>query len=267
MDNAIQLRQPAPGRGQRLGPGQGAEGGGPADAPGAKVGTVDIVAQVADADLPVCIAAEETVISRPVPRPGKMQVFRSGKVVFRSYERKLRLVTSIDTMQLKQGGVKFFLRWPGGPDAFELAKLEGEVSGNIRQGVFTGVKEGYQWLFNGLSVNPGDIRKRRLEFYKAAFSARAKKGPWEVDVAKGLVGSVFVKMTGTTDTAKRIHDLRLKSQPGVEDICEEDLGGLSQVPDCGKPPKELLKEPNKFVKVPFYIKGSWDLPDVGLDIL
>lgn len=213
-----------------------------------------------------------------------------GKGVLGDARRPTRLDLSLDSGNFGKllarlghpgrikGGVARFtgtLGWPGGLEAFELARLDGNLEIGVKQGQFLKVEPGAGRLLGILSLQAlprrialdfRDVFSEGFAFDEIAGKARLERGIAHLQQL-GMNGpAARVTMSGSTDLARETQDLRVAIQPRMEESMAV-AGALLGGPAVGLGTLiagKVLKDPiGQVVAFEYQVTGTWAEPVVA----
>lgn len=164
------------------------------------------------------------------------------------------------------------LNWPGGPAAFSLEHLEGDLSLKARDGRLVHVDEGAGKLLNLFSL---DSLQRRLtldfsDLTKEGFSFNEMSGHFAVMDGDAYTSdftikgsSAIIEITGRTGLIARDYDQMVTVTPQVSSslpIAGAIAGGPAVGAAVFLAEKLVGKEFNRMTKVQYHVSGGWDNP-------
>ncbi len=180
----------------------------------------------------------------------------------------------------KKTGVELELDWPGRPDEFELAGLNGAVSLRLDDGVILERNNSAQifrifnllnadTLWRRLKLDFSDLYERGVAFDAISGKARLNEGLLTMDPELQVAGpSGAFKLSGNTDLASGALDMRLVVVlPLTQNLplaallmgAGAPIGGALFVLD------KLLGDPlSKLTSATYDVTGTWDEPKVDL---
>ncbi len=185
------------------------------------------------------------------------------EINLKQFSRPTPFTKSAESFSASEGQLKLKGSWPGSLNQFALKQATGELNGHLRSGKWTGVKSFIQSLFNTLSLNFEDARKRVMRFSRMTLDFKVEPGLIQVREARALFGSVFAKLDGTLTYPARQLELEALITPAVEDIAEDEVGF---VPEEGqeKSAPERRKDPRNILTHRYKVTGTWDDPKISL---
>jgi uncharacterized protein (TIGR02099 family) len=166
------------------------------------------------------------------------------------------------------------LSWRGGPAAFNLATLSGNLRLEAHSGQFLKIEPGIGKLLGLLSLQSlprrltldfRDVFSEGFAFDNIAGSTVLNNGMLATNDFVMQGPAAVVTMTGATDLAKETQNLRVKVVPGVGEgvaVAGAFLGG----PIVGVTAlllQKLLKDPvGQMISYEYQVTGTWDNPQV-----
>lgn len=170
--------------------------------------------------------------------------------------------------------VRAQLSWPGGPSAFDLAHLSGEVSVKATKGNFVKVRQGA-----GRLLGLFDVRSlaRYLTFdfsslFGRGFAFDEVRGDFAVDDGDArtdnlaVVGpSASLHIRGRTGLARKDFDLQIGVEPHLRDnitVAGAILGGPVGAGAAWVVQRLLRKPIARTTRIVYMVKGPWDNPTV-----
>lgn len=178
--------------------------------------------------------------------------------------------------RIKRGTAKLKgdLSWRGGPAAFNIASLSGNLQLEAHSGQFLKVEPGIGKLLGLLSLQSlprrltldfRDVFSQGFAFDNIAGSTVLNNGVLATNDFVMQGPSAVVNMSGTTDLAKETENLHVKVVPGVGEgvaVAGAFLGG----PVVGVTAyvlQKLLKDPvGQMIAYEYRVTGTWDDPQV-----
>ncbi|MCO6411526.1 MAG: TIGR02099 family protein [Thiogranum sp.] len=164
------------------------------------------------------------------------------------------------------------LNWPGGPAAFSLETLEGDLRLKARDGRLVHVDEGAGKLLNLFSLNSLQ-RRLTLDFSdvtKEGFSFSEMSGHFVVMDGDAYTSdftingsSAIIEITGRTGLIARDYDQMVSVTPQVSSslpIAGAIAGGPAVGAAVFLAEKLVGKEFNRMTRVEYHVSGSWDNP-------
>lgn len=180
----------------------------------------------------------------------------------------------------KQTNIELSLDWPGRPDEFKLAKLNGDVSFRMDDGVILESNNSAQvfrifnllnadTLWRRLKLDFSDLYERGVAFDAISGKARLDDGLMTMDPELQVVGpSGAFKLSGSTSLAEEEFDMRLVVVlPLTQNLplaallmgASAPIGGALFVLD------KVLGDPlSRLTSATYNVTGSWDEPQVDL---
>ncbi|HEA52885.1 YhdP family protein [Marinobacter antarcticus] len=180
----------------------------------------------------------------------------------------------------KQSNIELKLDWPGRPDEFELADVNGNVKVRLDDGVILKSNNSAQvfrifnllnadTLWRRLKLDFSDLYERGVAFDAISGKARLDEGLLILDPELQVVGpSGAFKLSGSTNLEKEILDMRLVVVlPLTQNLplaalllgASAPIGGALFVLD------KVLGDPlSKLTSATYSVTGTWDAPKVNL---
>lgn len=180
----------------------------------------------------------------------------------------------------KQTDIELELDWPGRPDEFELARLSGQASFRLDNGVILERNNSAQvfrifnllnadTLWRRLKLDFSDLYKRGVAFDAISGKARLDDGLLTMDPELQVVGpSGAFKLSGSTNLTDEVLDMRLVVVlPLTQNLplaallmgAGAPIGGALFVLD------KVLGDPlSKLTSATYNVTGTWDEPSVDL---
>ncbi len=180
----------------------------------------------------------------------------------------------------KQTSIEFQLDWPGRPDEFELASLDGDVSLRLDDGVILERNNSAQifrifnllnadTLWRRLKLDFSDLYERGVAFDAISGKAHLDDGLLTMDPELQVVGpSGAFKISGSTHLVSEVLDMRLVVVlPLTQNLplaallmgASAPIGGALFVLD------KVLGDPlSKLTSASYTVSGTWDDPKVDL---
>lgn len=179
--------------------------------------------------------------------------------------------------RIKRGTAKLKgdLSWRGGPAAFNIASLSGNLQLEAHSGQFLKIEPGIGKLLGLLSLQSlprrltldfRDVFSEGFAFDNIAGTTVLNNGVLATNDFVMQGPAAVVNMTGTTDLAKETQNLHVKVVPGVGEgvaVAGAFLGG----PIVGVTAyvlQKLLKDPvGQMISYDYQVTGTWDNPQVS----
>jgi uncharacterized protein (TIGR02099 family) len=166
------------------------------------------------------------------------------------------------------------ISWPGRPEDFTVANLDGDLKLNMKSGRFTQLDPGAGRLLGILSLQalPRRIVLDFRDVFSEGFSFDSIDG--EVHIQRGIAylpdlvikgPSTVVNMKGRIDLAREEQDLRVTIQPRLDDslaVAGALLGGPAVGVGTFVATKILQNPVSKAATFEYLIKGTWSEPQV-----
>lgn len=166
------------------------------------------------------------------------------------------------------------ISWPGRPEDFAVANLDGSLKLNMKSGRFTQLDPGAGRLLGILSLQalPRRIVMDFRDVFSEGFSFDSIDG--DVHIQRGIAylpdlvikgPSAVVNMKGRIDLAREEQDLRVTIQPRLDDslaVAGALLGGPAVGVGTFVATKILQNPVSKAATYEYLIKGSWSEPVV-----
>jgi uncharacterized protein YhdP len=162
--------------------------------------------------------------------------------------------------------------WPGGPAAFALSRLNGQVEFSVVGGNITNANAGTGRLLGLLSVQAlptrlaldfRDVFDSGFSFDEASGTFEMKNGTATTDNVMLRSSSANISVTGSTNLVAREYDQLLTIRPGVGNTLPI-IGALAAGPGgaaAGLALQGLLQEPlAEATQVRYAVTGSWEDP-------
>lgn len=176
-----------------------------------------------------------------------------------------------DTVKDGAGELKGKLSWPGSPSQFDAARLNGELTFDMRKGQILQVQPGVGRLLGLLSLQSlprrltldfRDLFSNGFAFDKINATVKINQGVMRSDnfVMSGPAADVQIK--GETNLEKETQHLYVKVLPRISDsISLAALAGGPLVGAVAFLAQKVLKDPlNKIASTEYEIIGTWDNP-------
>lgn len=178
-----------------------------------------------------------------------------------------------DSVRNGSGKLEGDFSWPGAPDAFSYAALDGTLSLDTGKGQFLQVDPGagkllsvmsLQALPRHLSLDFDDVFRKGFEFEKIAGTASIHKGLLQTNDFRIEGSAAKVLMTGQVDLNQETQNLRVKVLPAVGSSVS--LLSFAAGPAVGVGvylANKLLRDPlDKLVSFEYNVSGGWANPKV-----
>ena len=166
------------------------------------------------------------------------------------------------------------LRWPNSPVDFDLGKIKGSFSINIKEGIISDIDTeagqllglfNVRKLLNRIFLDFSDIKEKALSYKELAGSFRIARGNLTTDNFRLGSLQADMLMKGRTGLTKRDYDLHLSVIPQISDAVPV-AGTLVFGPQVAVAllafRKLFGKEFDKGAMQQYRITGSWDKPSV-----
>jgi uncharacterized protein YhdP len=194
--------------------------------------------------------------------PGKGTTSGELELKLNKFNRPTPFMRSAEAFSASDGRIKGKLSWPGAPNQFRISASTGEVSAYLSSGKWTGVKSFIQTLFNTLSLNFEDSRKKIMRFAKLTFDANVVPKKVTIREARALFGTVFARIEGNIGFPGRDLDLEAMITPAVADLREDDVGFETDDTEDSSAPRRA--NPKNLFTHRYSVKGNWEQPQISL---
>ena len=176
-----------------------------------------------------------------------------------------------DTVKAGTGSINGNLSWPDGPQAFNSATLNGDLTLKAEKGQFLKIQSGVGKLLGIISLQ--NLPRRLVFDFRDVFNSGFSfdKISSDVSINQGVMrsenflmegASAIVALRGETNLAKETQNLHVKVTPAVSDTFS--LAAFAGGPAVGLAAflaQKLLRDPlNKIAAYEYDIGGTWDDP-------
>ncbi len=196
----------------------------------------------------------------------KLEISNAGKILARSGYP--------NSVKDGSGTLEGAFSWPGGPDDFSYAMLDGNLKLDTGKGQFLKIEPGIGKLLSILSLQAlprritldfTDVFSEGFKFDSIAGTAQVKHGVMSTSDFKIDGSAAKVTMIGQIDLDRETQNLRVRVLPTVGNSVSL-LGAFAAGPAVGVGvfiANKLLREPlDKLVSFEYNITGTWTDPNV-----
>ncbi len=212
-------------------------------------------------------------------KQGEPQTTVFGQLSSRNLGTALKDWQVTQVLEGGEGTARFALEWPGSPQQFTAARLNGAVNIDFRDGRITQIADsasaelGFGRLLNLFSLQSlPKLPMNLVNLTKKGFAFDLLKGDFSIKngAAKtensSLVGSVaWVQIKGGVGFPQKTYDLQLQVVPNVTSSLPL-IVGLTGGPIAGAitwvANKILAPHVGKAAEMDYRISGSWNKPDI-----